>query len=277
MQSHFIERNEGFQTHYLEWLPHKISDLLPVICIHGNLSNARMYKWIGEELASEMNERPRHVVAIDIRGCGESGMPEQGFTLQHMASDIEPVMRHLGITEAHFIAYSRGVAYALQYALQHPERVQGLIIGDFPTHYTKIQEDWAHRMFNSYKEYDSWDHLYDTLALTEQLSREVFDDKKDVYYVEKEGIIHKRYSKEFPIRLQLESDDVDLSSALDSINGNLLILKGVEPGSLLSEEQITAYQQNNPEVVRVQHAGHDVFEPRQQVKDAFFDFFKDNI
>ncbi|OAB41646.1 alpha/beta fold hydrolase [Paenibacillus glacialis] len=277
MQSHFIERNEGFKTHYLEWKPPGTSDKLPVICIHGNLSNARMYTWIGEELVSVKNESPRHVIAIDIRGCGESGMPEQGFTLQHMASDINAVMSHLGITEAHFIAYSRGVAYALQYALQHPERIQGLIIGDFPTHYTKIQEDWAHRMVNSYKEYDSWDHLYGTLALTEHLSREEFDDQKDIYYVEKEGLIHKNYSKEFPILLQLESDDVDLSSALDSINGNLLILKGNEPGSLLSEEQITVYQQYNPDVVRVQHAGHDVFEPRQQVKDAFFDFFKDII
>lgn len=273
MQSHFIDRKEGFQTHYLEWNPLTTSGKLPVICIHGNLSNSRMFKWIGDELSSGTNESARHVIAIDIRGCGESGMPQEGFTLRHLASDIEAVMEHCGISEAHFIAYSRGVAYALQFALYHPLSVQGLVIGDYPAFYTKLNEDWATRMVNSYEIYDSWDSLYAAIASTEDISRDEFESRKEVYYMERAGVIQKRYAKEFPRRLQLESDDYDLSPALDHINGNMLILKGNEDGSLLRDEHLLAYLQYNPEVVRVHQAGHDVFEPRQLVKEALLNYF----
>jgi pimeloyl-ACP methyl ester carboxylesterase len=273
MQSNYVERFEGFQLHFLEWKPKITSNKLPVICIHGNLSNARMYNWVGDELSSEKNENPRHVIAIDIRGCGESGMPEEGFSLQHMATDIEAVMIHLGISKAHLIAYSRGVAYALKYALRNPDNVQGIVIGDYPAHYTKLNEDWAKRMVNSYELYDSWDSLYTAIASTEDLSREEFEDRKEDFYVEKAGVIQKRYSKEFPVRLQLESNDYDLSSALDNVKGKMLILKGNEEGSLLSDERIKVYQKYNPEVVRVHQAGHDVFEPRKQVKEALINYF----
>lgn len=157
MQSSFIESREGFKLHYLEWKPMKPSQYLPVICIHGNLSNARMYGWIGDELSSQRNIHPRHVVAMDIRGCGESGMPENGFTLHHLASDIESVLNHMGIEKAHFIAYSRGVGYALQYALRNPDQVQGMIIGDYPAYCKKLKEDWAQRIVESYVLYDSWE------------------------------------------------------------------------------------------------------------------------
>jgi hypothetical protein len=33
----------------------------------------------------------------DMRGCGDSGLPEEGFTIRHLASDIEAVMQYTGI------------------------------------------------------------------------------------------------------------------------------------------------------------------------------------
>lgn len=273
MQSFFMDRNEGFQTHYLQWQPKTKSNRLPVICIHGSLSNARTFKWIGEELSSEHNINSRQVISIDLRGCGESGMPQKGFTLQQMSSDIEAVMKHLEITEAHFISYSRGVAYALQYALLHPRSIHGLIIGDYQSYYPKLTEAWANEVMVSYESYESWDHLFAALTVTENISREEFDARKEDFYIEKAGLIQKRYSKELPIRMQLESENYDLSSALDHIQGQLLILKGNEEGSLLNDDQLKVYEQYNPLVVRVAQAGHDVFEPRKQVKDALMDYF----
>lgn len=273
MQSSYIRSKENFLIHYLEWKPQKPTITLPVICIHGNLSNARMFKWIGEELSSDNNSNPRHVVAIDIRGCGDSGMPEKGFTLHHLAQDIETVMNHLGYDKAHFIAYSRGVAYALQYALLNPNSIQGIVIGDYSTYYTRLGKEWADSVVNAYDVFDSWDSLYQSVALNANISLEQFDSKKEDYYVEKSGVIQKRFSKEFPIKLQLESEDYDLSLALKNIRGNLLILKGNEEGSLLNDEQLKLYKKYNAEVVRVSRAGHDVFEPREQVKEVIINYF----
>jgi pimeloyl-ACP methyl ester carboxylesterase len=182
-------------------------------------------------------------------------------------------MEHLGITEAHFIAFSRGVAYVLQYALLHPKSIQGLIIGDYQSHYPKLNEDWAKKVVDSYEMYESWDSLYTALSASEDLNREEFEARKEDFYIKKAGIIQKRYSKELPIRMQLESEDHDLSSALDNIQGQLLILKGTEEGSLLSDEQLKVYQKYKPNVVRVNQAGHDVFEPRKQVKKVLMDYF----
>jgi pimeloyl-ACP methyl ester carboxylesterase len=63
MDHHYIKRNEGFNLHYLEWEPTFKNDRLPVICIHGNLSNARMFKWIGEKLSQGIWGEPRRVIS----------------------------------------------------------------------------------------------------------------------------------------------------------------------------------------------------------------------
>ncbi|WP_260508131.1 alpha/beta fold hydrolase [Cytobacillus firmus] len=84
---HYIEREEGFTLHYLEWIPAFENDSLPVICIHGNLSNGRMFRWIGEKLSQGRWGKPRRVISNDLRGCGDSGLPETGFTIRHLASD----------------------------------------------------------------------------------------------------------------------------------------------------------------------------------------------
>ncbi|KRF38002.1 alpha/beta fold hydrolase [Paenibacillus sp. Soil787] len=274
MQSYFVNRSEGLQTHYLEWKPETTSNKLPVICIHGTFSNARTYKWIGEELSSGRDENPRHVIAIDIRGCGESEMPENGFTLEHMATDIEAVMKHLGINKAHFIAHSRGVSYVLKYASLYPNTVQGFVVGDFQAHHPKVKEEWAKKLTDSYETYETWDHLYAAITAVHELSREEFEIKKDTFYIEKDGIIYKRFAKELPMRLLNELEDCDLSPALDNIAGQLLILKGAENSSLLNDDHLKEYQKHNPKVIIVDQAGHDVLEPREQVKNEIINYFK---
>src|SRR5262249_15458572 len=156
----------------------------------------------------------------------ESGMPEKGFTLEHMASDIEAVLEHLGVVAAHFIAYSRGVTYALQYQLLHPDRVHGLIVGDYAPQSPKLSEEWVNRSIKSYLEYESWDQLYNAISASEQLSREDFEARKEVFYSNKEGKIRKRYDKELPARLQLESELRDLTESVMNIRWPLLVLKG---------------------------------------------------
>lgn len=275
MQSGKLKRQEQFQTHYLEWKPVMPDGRLPVICVHGNLSNARIYQWVGELLSSAEAGRARHVVSIDMRGCGDSGMPEEGFTLQHMASDIDAVMTHLNIGKAHFIAYSRGVSYALQYALERPGRVQSLVAGDYPARFTRLDTDWVARVMEDYQEFNSWPQLYEVIAVPAGISREEFDEQKDIYFAEKDGVIRKRYARELPAKLQQDSADVDLTPALDAVKGPVLVLKGSEKGSLLNGDDLEAYGRCRPEVVQVAEAGHDVFEPRRQVKNALLHFFKD--
>ncbi|MBP1999040.1 pimeloyl-ACP methyl ester carboxylesterase [Paenibacillus shirakamiensis] len=277
MQSEFISRDEGFTTHFLHWTPTIASDKLPIVCIHGNLSNARMFKWMGELLSSEVSKNPRQVVAVDLRGRGDSGLPDTGCTLQHMSSDIEAVLHHLGISKAHFIAYSMGVPYTLHYALMHSTHVHGLVIGDYPTQYPKFNEEWAQRIQQSNKPYKSWNQLFTEISTIHNISREEFEYKKDEYYVEVDGIIRNRYSADLPMRIYRDSTACNVSAGLEYVQGKILIFKGTEEGSLLNEEQLQVYQAYDPALVHVSNAGHDVSEPRPHVKKALLTYFNDVI
>lgn len=273
MESGYLDRNGSFQTHYLEWKPEHPNDKLPVICVHGVLANARMYQWVGDLLSSGGPEQARRVIAVDIRGCGDSGMPESGFALADMASDIAAVMDHLAIRLAHIIGYSRGVSYALHFARENPGRVRGVVVGDYPPFITRLTEEWLRQVLDGYREYESWAQLYERFAAPAGIPKEEFDKRKGEFFTEQNGVIRKRYMRELPAKLQQVSADVDLAPALDAVGGPLLILKGKKKNSLLSEEQLAGYLPYHPEVVRVEGVGHDVFEPVEQVKLALLNFF----
>jgi pimeloyl-ACP methyl ester carboxylesterase len=272
MPSQFIAVAGNFDLHYLHWTPREPSSKLPVVCIHGNLSNARLFAWIGEWLASGQDGPARQVVAIDIRGRGDSGLPKQGFTLAHMAMDIESVLQHLGIDTTHMIAYSRGITYALEYVLRNPGTVQGMVIGDHPPLCQSLSPEWAAKMADMQGGYDSWAHAYEEAAAN-GISREEFDAHRESFYTELNGRIERRYAREFPVRHQQELEEQDLSTALALIPGKLLVLKGTEAGSLLAEDALAVYQAREAEIVRITGAGHDVLEPREQVKTALAAFF----
>lgn len=272
MPSHFIAVAGKFDLHYLHWSPQEPSSKLPVVCIHGNLSNARLFAWIGEWLAGGQDGPAREVVAIDIRGRGDSGLPEQGFALSHMAMDIESVLQHLGMDSVHMIAYSRGITYALEYVRRNPGTVQGMVIGDHPPLCQALSAEWAAKMADLQGGYDSWAQAYEEAAAN-GISREEFDAHRESFYTERNGRIERRYARDFPVKHQQELEDQDLSAALALIPGKLLVLKGTEAGSLLAEDALAVYQARGAEIVRVTGAGHDVLEPREQVKAALAAFF----
>ena len=54
-----------------------------------------------------------------------------GYTLEDHISDIDAVIKHLGLKEFILFGYSRGVSYTIGYAIQNASLLKGLIIGDF--------------------------------------------------------------------------------------------------------------------------------------------------
>lgn len=75
--------------------------------------------------------RTRRAIAIEVRGHGESAAPKDAdYSLDAMASDVDAVLRHLGITRAIVVGHSMGAGVALAYAGGHPEQVAGLFLVD---------------------------------------------------------------------------------------------------------------------------------------------------
>lgn len=70
------------------------------------------------------------VIAVDIRGMGESDRPESGYDKKTMARDIHELIHHLGYDRAHVYGDDIGGMVAFSLAWNHPESVDGLVAAD---------------------------------------------------------------------------------------------------------------------------------------------------
>jgi pyruvate dehydrogenase E2 component (dihydrolipoamide acetyltransferase) len=68
------------------------------------------------------------VVALDLPGHGESAIAVPGVTIEALAAFITAFLDELGIGRCHLAGHSLGAAVAAQLALDHPDRVAGLVL-----------------------------------------------------------------------------------------------------------------------------------------------------
>jgi pimeloyl-ACP methyl ester carboxylesterase len=82
--------------------------------------------WVG--VHDELQDRFR-VVLLDNRGVGRSGVPLVPFDTGDMAADVVRVLDHAAIPRAHVFGTSLGGMIAQRVAIDHPARVDRLVLG----------------------------------------------------------------------------------------------------------------------------------------------------
>lgn len=101
---------------------------LPVICIHGLTRNSADF----EDVAPWIADRGRRVIAVDVRGRGNSDydpQPER-YTPAVYANDIVKLARDLGIARAVFVGTSMGGLITMTLALRKPELIAAAVLND---------------------------------------------------------------------------------------------------------------------------------------------------
>ena len=68
------------------------------------------------------------VVVHDHRGCGQSTPSKIKYSVDQMASDALKLMDALGIAKAHYLGHSTGGAMGQVLAIDHPDRIDGLVL-----------------------------------------------------------------------------------------------------------------------------------------------------
>jgi pimeloyl-ACP methyl ester carboxylesterase len=99
----------------------------PVLIVHG--LSYFSYDWIdaGSRMAAD-----REVVAIDMRGFGESGWSAtRDYKLETLSNDVIAVIDALGWSKAVLMGHSFGGRVCLATAGWKPERAAGLVLVDF--------------------------------------------------------------------------------------------------------------------------------------------------
>jgi pimeloyl-ACP methyl ester carboxylesterase len=99
----------------------------PVLIVHG--LSYFSYDWIGPASCIAAD---REVVAIDMRGFGQSGSsPTRDYKLETLGADVIALLDHLGWRRAVLVGHSFGGRVCLASAGWHPERAAALICVDF--------------------------------------------------------------------------------------------------------------------------------------------------
>jgi pimeloyl-ACP methyl ester carboxylesterase len=97
--------------------------LVPFLLVHGLASNARVWDGVAAELA----QRGHPVAAVDLRGHGRSGRPDDGYDMATVADDVALVIAALGWERPAVAGQSWGGNVVIELAYRHPG-VVGLVV-----------------------------------------------------------------------------------------------------------------------------------------------------
>ncbi|MGC4044313.1 MAG: alpha/beta hydrolase [Armatimonas sp.] len=92
----------------------------PLVLLHAGFVDSRMW----DPQLAPLAERFR-VVRYDRRGCGKSALTGGSFSYR---KDLQSLLDFLGIERAHYIGCSVGGETVIDFALEHPERVNSLVL-----------------------------------------------------------------------------------------------------------------------------------------------------
>src|SRR6185503_21005886 len=113
----------GLRIHYLEW---GSADKQPLIMLHGIGRVAHTFDHIAPHFASKY-----HVMAVDMRGHGDSGWDPKGeYLVEDYVKDIEGMAEQLRLQNITIWGNSTGGRVAQVFAALHPELVSAVISED---------------------------------------------------------------------------------------------------------------------------------------------------
>jgi pimeloyl-ACP methyl ester carboxylesterase len=111
---------DGLNVHYLT-----AGHGPPVILLHGYTQTSRMWRPIIPLLAEKFT-----VIAPDLPGIGDSGIPADGLDMKSAAVRIHGLVRALGVEKARVVGHDIGLMVAYAYAAQFPAETEKLVLMD---------------------------------------------------------------------------------------------------------------------------------------------------
>jgi pimeloyl-ACP methyl ester carboxylesterase len=113
----------GLRIHYLDW---GNAAKPPMILIHGIARHAHTFDHIAPHFA-----RDYHVLAIDMRGHGDSSWDPKGdYLVEDHVKDLEGLVKQLKLTHITMLGNSTGGRVVQVFAGTHPDLVAKLVVED---------------------------------------------------------------------------------------------------------------------------------------------------
>jgi len=96
---------------------------LPVVLLHGLSDSWRSFERVLPCLPAHV-----HAFAVTQRGHGDADRPADGYRPSDLADDLEAFLDAVGVDAALLVGHSMGSFAAQRFAVDHPERVLGLVL-----------------------------------------------------------------------------------------------------------------------------------------------------
>ncbi|MGD7052710.1 intracellular short-chain-length polyhydroxyalkanoate depolymerase [Sutcliffiella horikoshii] len=94
-----------------------------ILLIHGNMTSSKHWDLLMENIDSSL-----HLVAVDMRGFGESSYHEKIYSIKVLADDIKLFVDELKLSDFTIIGWSTGGAVAMQFVAEYPNFAKKLIL-----------------------------------------------------------------------------------------------------------------------------------------------------
>jgi len=104
----------GVRLHYLE-----AGTGAPIILLHGFGETSHMWLPLIPKLAVNHT-----VIAPDLRGSGESAVPDSGYSKITMARDVHALAQNRGWTAVRIVGHDIGLMVAYAYAALYPQETE---------------------------------------------------------------------------------------------------------------------------------------------------------
>lgn len=99
-----------------------------VVCLPGPTDSWLSYRPVIAHLPSTA-----HLIAVSQRGHGDSTKPATGYGVEDFAADVVPFLDAVGVERAVLAGHSGSCLTARRVAIDHPDRVAGLVLEASPT------------------------------------------------------------------------------------------------------------------------------------------------
>jgi non-heme chloroperoxidase len=96
---------------------------VPVVMLHGVTDSWRSFEPVLPHLPDDVR-----AIAVTLRGHGDAPKPESGYLIADLAGDVVALMDELEVERAILVGHSMGSWVARQIAIDHPDRVLGLVL-----------------------------------------------------------------------------------------------------------------------------------------------------
>lgn len=240
---------------------------LPLVLVNGSSLDLRMWDEQVEDFSARFQ-----VVRYDLRGIGKSVVPKEEFS--HSA-DLYYLLEFLGIEKAFILGLSFGGAFAIDFALEHTEMVDTLVVASSAL--SSLRDEYVEGL-----------SALSAIAKEKGVSEAINELMDNPAFVAPENVAARRKTREilFDNRLIFETDfplirfwrppQINIEENLSKIPAPTLIVLGKRDATVIHE--IAGKLEKDIKGARkivIENAGHMVnLEKPLEFNRAVIDFLK---